>query len=111
MARSMLVLAVLVARTASADEWRDGCPAGHRGDRHSDFRMGAVPDTTTTLTQNRLTLEALASYGASSRGEANHGTAHILTHAHLEYPSRPRAVLDILAPSSNASGPWIWLEG
>jgi hypothetical protein len=90
-------------RLAATDEWRDGCPAGMGAKFHrADFRMGAVPDPSTTLTQNRLSLYALNRYGADQPGGANHYTIHAIAHAHVEIPwSAPRVVIDGLLPGAN----------
>jgi len=105
--RACLIAAVSLTGSgaAAADEWRDGCPAGMRSHyRRSDFRMGAVPDPATGLTQNRLTLSAIQTYGSDHPDLANHYTVHAVAHVHLEYPFPLRPVLDVLVPSTNDSG-------
>jgi hypothetical protein len=95
-------------RLAAAGEWRDGCPAGMTPEFHrADFRMGAVPDPSTTLTQNRLSLHALHTYGADQPGGPNHYAIHAIAHAHLETPWwKTRLVVDGLLPSSWDGQEW-----
>jgi len=94
---------LLAPALSAADEWRDGCPAGMGAKFHrASFRMGAVPDPSTTLTQNRLSLHLLNSYGADQPGGTNHDAIHVIAHAHGEIPWSPgRVVVDGLLPSTS----------